>query len=50
MIPWREFFVGVKRTSLAPDEIITAVVVPDDVPDRQEFANQLDRWLTAAKD
>ena len=38
VIPWRDFFVGVKQTSLAPDEIITAVLVPEDVPDRQEFA------------
>jgi CO/xanthine dehydrogenase FAD-binding subunit len=37
-IPWNEFFVGVKRTSLAADEIITAVVVPEDVPIAQEFA------------
>jgi CO/xanthine dehydrogenase FAD-binding subunit len=37
-IPWSEFFVGVKRTSLAPDEMITAVVLPDEVPDVQEFA------------
>jgi CO/xanthine dehydrogenase FAD-binding subunit len=38
IVPWREFFVGVKRTSLEPDEVITGVVVPDDVPDDQEFA------------
>lgn len=37
-IPWNEFFVGVKRTSLAADEVITAVVVPEDVPTAQEFA------------
>ncbi len=37
-IPWAEFFIGVKRTSLAPDEVITAVTVPDDLPNRQEFA------------
>jgi CO/xanthine dehydrogenase FAD-binding subunit len=37
-IPWSEFFIGVKRTSLAADEIITAVVVPEDVPIAQEFA------------
>ncbi len=28
MVPWREFFVGVKRTSRRPDELITAVHVP----------------------
>lgn len=38
IIPWSEFFVGVKRTSLEPDEIIVAVAVPDDVPEAQEFA------------
>jgi CO/xanthine dehydrogenase FAD-binding subunit len=38
VIPWRDFFVGVKQTSLAPDEIITAVLVPENIPDRQEFA------------
>jgi CO/xanthine dehydrogenase FAD-binding subunit len=38
VVPWREFFIGVKRTSLEPDEIITAVVVPEDVPVAQEFA------------
>ncbi len=37
-IPWNEFFTGVKRTSLAADEIITAVVVPEDVSTAQEFA------------
>ncbi len=38
VVPWRDFFVGVKRTSLEPDEIITAVIVPEDVPEAQEFA------------
>jgi len=38
VVPWREFFTGVKRTSLAPDEIIVAVVVPEDVPAAQEFS------------
>ena len=38
IIPWNEFFTGVKQTALAPDEVITAVVVPDDVPPHQEFA------------
>lgn len=37
-IPWREFFTGVKRTSLEPDEIIEGIDVPDDVPSDQEFA------------
>ena len=38
IVPWREFFTGVKRTSLASDEVITGVTVPDDLPDAQEFA------------
>ena len=38
LIPWAEFFVGVKKTTLANDEVITAVVVPDDAPETQEFA------------
>ena len=38
VVPWREFFTGVKRTSLAPDEVITAVTVPADLPEAQEFA------------
>jgi CO/xanthine dehydrogenase FAD-binding subunit len=38
VIPWRDFFVGVKRTSLEPDEIITALIVPDDLPEAQAFS------------
>ena len=38
VIPWDEFFLGVKQTALEPDEIITAVVVPDDTPTTQAFA------------
>jgi CO/xanthine dehydrogenase FAD-binding subunit len=38
VVPWHEFFVGVKETTLASDEIITAIVVPDDAPAIQEFA------------
>jgi len=38
IIPWSEFFVGVKRTSIQPDEVITGVAVPQDVPVAQEFA------------
>lgn len=37
-IPWREFFIGVKATSLADDEVIESIAVPEDVPDVQEFA------------
>lgn len=37
-VPWDEFFVGVKKTSIGADEIITAAVLPEDMPARQEFA------------
>ena len=37
-VRWDRFFTGVKRTSRRPDELITAVLLPDDLPDRQEFA------------
>ncbi|MDE0169469.1 MAG: FAD binding domain-containing protein [bacterium] len=37
-VRWDRFFTGVKRTSKRPDELITAVLLPDDLPDRQEFA------------
>jgi len=35
---WDEFLVGVKRTSRQDDELITAVVLPEALPRRQEFA------------
>ncbi len=38
VIPWSDFFTGVKRTSLADDEIITAVIVPENTPEAQAFA------------
>ena len=38
LIPWNEFFVGVKETTLSQDEVITAIVTPDDAPEVQEFA------------
>lgn len=38
VIPWDEFFVGVKQTSLAPDEVVTAIVTPEGAPQVQEFA------------
>lgn len=38
VLPWDEFFTGVKRTALEPDEIVTAVVVPEDIPATQAFA------------
>lgn len=38
VLPWNEFFTGVKRTALEPDEIVTSVVVPEDIPTTQAFA------------
>jgi CO/xanthine dehydrogenase FAD-binding subunit len=35
---WRDFFTGVKKTAREEDELITAVRLPDDLPERQEFA------------
>lgn len=35
---WREFFTGVKKTARAEDELITGVHLPEELPDRQEFA------------
>lgn len=37
LIPWQEFFTGVKKTSLADDELIAAVHLPDRLPDQQAF-------------
>lgn len=34
---WSDFFTGVKETARASDELITAVVLPDDLPERNEF-------------
>lgn len=38
LVPWDEFFTGVKQTSLRPGELVTAVVFPDAMPARQQFA------------
>ena len=35
---WREFFTGVKQTARGADELITAIRLPDVLPERQEFA------------
>lgn len=37
LIPWREYFVGPKRNALEDGELITAVVLPDRLPERHEF-------------
>jgi CO/xanthine dehydrogenase FAD-binding subunit len=36
-LPWSDFFVGVKETARRPDELITAVNLPDQLPERQAF-------------
>ena len=35
---WSDFFTGVKRNALEPDEVIVAALLPEDVPMNQEFA------------
>jgi CO/xanthine dehydrogenase FAD-binding subunit len=37
LVPWNEFFVGPKRSSLQQGELITAVVLPERLPERHEF-------------
>ncbi len=37
-VRWDDFFIGVKQTSRREAELVTAVVLPEDLPDRQEFA------------
>jgi CO/xanthine dehydrogenase FAD-binding subunit len=37
-IHWREFFRGVKENALVPGELITSVLLPEVLPERQEFA------------
>ena len=37
LIPWQEFFVGVKKTALASDELVTAIHLPEALPERQAF-------------
>lgn len=38
LLRWDEFFLGVKKTARRPNELITAVVLPDALPERHEFA------------
>jgi CO/xanthine dehydrogenase FAD-binding subunit len=38
VIPWDQFFTGVKKTALEDDELVTAVRLPDHIPARQAFA------------
>lgn len=38
VLGWADFFTGVKKTARTSDELITSVVLPDDLPERQEFA------------
>ena len=37
LVPWAEFFTGVKQTSLASDELIGSVQLPESLPARQAF-------------
>lgn len=37
VVAWDEFFTGVKKTCLAGDELVTAVLLPESLPDRHEF-------------
>lgn len=38
LVSWEDYFTGVKRTARRPDELITAVVFPPELPERHEFA------------
>ena len=38
LVSWADFFTGVKKTDRRPDELITAVVLPEHLPERHEFA------------
>jgi len=37
VLPWDDFFTGVKQTARKPAELITAVLLPEQLPDRQAF-------------
>jgi CO/xanthine dehydrogenase FAD-binding subunit len=36
-VPWQDLFVDVKQTSKSDDELIAAAVLPESLPERQEF-------------
>jgi len=36
-VPWHEFFLGVKKTARLAGELITAIRLPADLPERQSF-------------
>ena len=36
-VPWREFFIGVKKTARLDGELITGVRLPESMPERQSF-------------
>lgn len=38
LVSWEDYFTGVKRTARRPDELITSVVLPPELPERHEFA------------
>lgn len=38
LVAWDEFIVGVKRTTIKKDEVITAVILPETMPAFDEFA------------
>ena len=37
-IAWDEFFTGVKQSSMEDDEMVTSIVLPEEVPPEQHFA------------
>lgn len=36
-LPWDEFLTGPKLTAIAPGELIHSVILPEEIPERQEF-------------
>lgn len=38
VLPWHQFITGVKQTARHPDELITAAILPPEMPERQAFA------------